>query len=60
MIVDDSEELYLKNALLELEEGDSGYYEKTLYGYLTVTKEAHMLYEKERICRIYTEQRKYI
>lgn len=60
MIVDDSEELYLKNALLELEEGDSGYYEKALYGYLTVTKEAHMLYEKNGYAEYILNKRKYI
>jgi hypothetical protein len=43
-----------------LEEGDSGYYEKALYGYLTVTKEAHMLYEKNGYAEYILNKRKYI
>lgn len=60
IIVNDSEELYLKSAMEELENSDSHYYEKALCGYLSVSEDARKLSEKNGYVEYLLNKKKYI
>jgi hypothetical protein len=60
IIVDDSEELYLKSALMELEDTESHYYEKALSGYLFVSEDARKIGEKNGYIEYLLNKKKYI
>lgn len=60
IIVDDSKELYLKSALIDLESCDSRYYEKALSGYLLVSTEARKIGEKNGFLEYLLNGKKYI
>ncbi|MDD3970310.1 MAG: hypothetical protein PHC31_00170 [Clostridia bacterium] len=60
MIVDDSEELYLKSSLTDLENADSRYFEKALSGYFLVSADARKIGEKNGFIEYLLNGRKYI
>lgn len=60
ILIQNSEELYLKNALTDMENSDPRYYEKALAGYISMTSDAKKLSEKGEYTVYSLRDKKYI